>query len=116
MKNERIDQTATENKRARLAKLKKEEEERLVKMQKLEKSIKEADNKIINARKYAAGEWVIKKIENGNEAVIKAMREYIDDSRKYFFPEVFTADEIKEANERAAQRRADSKLKRAKSI
>ena len=84
MKNERIDQTATENKRARLAKLKKEEEERLVKMQKLEKSIKEADNKIINARKYAAGEWMIKKIENGNEAAIKAMREYIDDSRKYF--------------------------------
>ena len=116
MKNERIDQTATENKRARLAKLKEEEEKRLEKIQKLEKSIKETDNKIINARKYAAGEWMIKKIESGNEAAIKAMREYIDDSRKYFFPEVFTADEIKEANERAAQRRAENKLKRAKSI
>ena len=116
MTNERINQTAIESKRVKLAKLQEEERKRLVQMEKLEKSIKETDNKIINARKYAAGEWMIKKIESGNEAAIKAMREYIDDSRKYFFPEVFTADEIKEANERSAQRRAESKLKRAKSI
>ena len=96
--------------------LQEEERKRLVQIEKLEKSIKETDNKIINARKYAAGEWMIKQLANGNENVISALRGYIDDSRKYFFPEVFTADEIKEANERAAQRRAESKSKRTRLI
>lgn len=116
MTNERINQTAIESKRVKLAKLQEEERKRLVQMEKLEKSIKETDNKIINARKYAAGEWMIKQLVNGNENVIASLRGYIDDSRKYFFPEVFTADEIKEANERAAQRRAESKSKRARLI
>ena len=82
--------TIHEKKLARLAKLKEEDSKRQEQIKKLENGIKELSKKTIEARKYAAGEWMIKQLENKNENVIRALRGYIDDSRKYFFPEIFT--------------------------
>ena len=107
--------TIHEKKLARLAKLKEEDGKRQEQIKKLENGIKELSKKTIEARKYAAGEWMIKQLENKNENVIRALRGYIDDSRKYFFPEVFTEKEIEDAKSRTAKRRAENKIKRESS-
>lgn len=104
--------TIHEKKLARLAKLKEEDSKRQEQIKKLENGIKELSKKTIEARKYAAGEWMIKQLENKNENVIRALRGYIDDSRKYFFPEIFTEEEIENAKVRTAKRRAENKIKR----
>lgn len=108
--------TIHEKRIRRLKKLKEEDAQRQEKIKDLENSIKATNKRTINARKYAAGEWMIKQLEKGDKNVILALHHYIDDSRKYFFPEVFTENEIKEANARVKKRREENKAKRVKLI
>lgn len=113
-KNANSELTIHEKKLARLKKLKEEDSKRQAQIQKLENGLKELDKNIIEARKYASGAWMIEQIEKGNQNIIIALRGYIKDDKKHFFPEVFTDDEIKNAKARTAQRRAESKMKREK--